>query len=113
MAEVLDTHTRLVVAGSVDGWGEPVETAFDAVVFLSAPTEVRLTRLREREVARYGQADAYFLAWAEQYETGALPGRSRPRHEAWLARRSCPVIRLDSTQPIADLVTQVRDVLPG
>ena len=112
LGEVLAIHSRLVVAGSIDGWGEPVESAFDAIVFLSAPTEVRLIHLREREAARYGQADAHFLAWAEQYETGGLPGRSRPRHEAWLASRTCPVIRLDSTEPVAHLVAQVRDALP-
>ena len=113
LAEVLARHPRLVVAGSIDGWGEPVESAFDAIVFLNAPTEVRLARLREREVTRYGQADADFIAWAAQYETGGLPGRSRPRHEAWLAGRTCSVIRLDSTRPVADLVAQVRDALPG
>ncbi|WP_348762197.1 AAA family ATPase [uncultured Salinisphaera sp.] len=113
MADLLAAYPRLVVAGSIDGWGHDVESAFDAIVFLSAPTDVRLARLREREVARHGRADPGFMAWAAQYESGALPGRSRARHEAWLASRTCPVIRLRSTEPVLQLVEQVRDAVTG
>ena len=48
------------------------------------------------------------LAWTRQkdlvfatprraagYDYGIMPGRSLPRHEAWLARLSCPVLLAD------------------
>jgi hypothetical protein len=45
-----------------------------------------------------------FIGWASHYDDGTLPGRSRPRHEKWLAGLSTPVLRLDGTRPTADLV---------
>jgi hypothetical protein len=36
-----------------------------------------------------------FLEWAAVYDEGKQGGRSRPRHEAWLARLPCPAVRLE------------------
>lgn len=100
-----------VVAGSVCGWSEELETAFDLVVFLSLPTELRMQRIEAREIARFGKADPDFLVWAGQYEEGRLPGRSRARHEAWLASRRCAVLRLDGDSSVAQRVAQVIDFM--
>lgn len=43
-----------VLSGSLCGWGDPLISEFDLVVFLVVPTEVRLARLRARELQRYG-----------------------------------------------------------
>src|SRR5579872_4003369 len=45
-----------VLSGSLDGWGDPLIPRFGRVVFLEAPTELRLQRLAERERGRYGAA---------------------------------------------------------
>jgi hypothetical protein len=111
-----------VLSGSLDGWGHPLIPRFERVIFLTAPTEVRLARLAERERQRYGAAaiapggDQHehhldFLAFAAAYDTGrftsALVGRHRARHEAWLAHVPCPVLRLDGARPAAELVSEV------
>jgi adenylate kinase family enzyme len=107
-----------VLSGSLDGWGDPLIAHFGQVIFLTAPTQVRLARLRERERARYGAAideggpsHAHyldFMAYAEGYDTGqfarTMTGRYRARHETWLARLACPVLRLDGAQPTERLV---------
>lgn len=98
---------KVVVAGSVMGWGAEIEDAFDPVVFLYVDTAVRLQRLRSREIARFGQANEEFLAWASQYDTGPAEGRSLTKHRAWLAARTCPVIELSGDVPLASLVEQV------
>jgi hypothetical protein len=94
------------------GWDEELEHAFSLIIFLRAPAEVRVPRLRERELARFGLVDEDFLAWAAQYDTGTMEGRSLTRHLAWLERRSCPVVHLSGTTPIAALVSSVRQQLP-
>ena len=85
-----------VLSGSLDGWGDPLIPRFGRVVFLTAPTELRLERLAERERRRYGAAiepggplhahHLDFMAFAAAYDTGAftstLTGRHRARHEA-------------------------------
>jgi adenylate kinase family enzyme len=50
----LDKADSWVVSGSLCGWGDPFLSRFELVVFLLVPTDVRLTRLRAREVVRYG-----------------------------------------------------------
>jgi len=96
-----------IVAGSVCGWGAPLEDAFDLVVFLSLPTALRMQRIEARELARYGRADPAFMAWAAQYDEGVMPGRSRARHDAWLAERTCRVMRFDGDQAISDRVQAI------
>ena len=105
--DALPPDRSWILSGAIDSWGGSLISLFDLVVFLEASTEVRLARLRERERSRLGdQAVApggffhkqheEFIEWASQYESGVLPGRSRPRHEKWLATLPCPVLRLDS-----------------
>jgi adenylate kinase family enzyme len=110
-----------VLSGSLDGWGDPLIAHFERVVFLTAPTELRLARLADRERERYGaaidkggHAHAHhldFLAYAAGYDsgrfTGPMTGRYRERHEAWLARLPCPVVRLDGSQATETLADAV------
>src|SRR5262249_18735256 len=90
----------------------------DLVVFLSLPTETRLTRIRAREAAHFG-AEAIapggyrhreaeeFIEWASHYEDGTREGRNRAQQEAWLAKLPCPVLRLDAAMPSDVLVGRV------
>lgn len=83
-----------VVSGSVAGWGRSLEDAFELVVYLWVPADLRVARLTRRETERRGSADWSFLTWAAQFDEGRLPGRSAAQLEGWLAERTCPVLRL-------------------
>jgi adenylate kinase family enzyme len=109
-----DLHSEpgLVLSGSVYGWGSEIEDAFDLVVFLYLPASVRVERLRRREIERCGTADPAFLEWAAQYDEGPSEGRSLAKHNAWLAQRTCPVLRLEQDQTVAERVARVRQALP-
>lgn len=109
-----------VLSGSVVGWGDSLISRFDLVVYLSVPTEVRLARLREREVERYGEvavapgghrheAVEAFLDWAGRYDDGGLDIRSRALHEEWLKKITCPVIRLEGDVPAAEHLAKLTD----
>lgn len=108
----LRSDTGVVLSGSISGWGPEIEDAFDLVVFLYLPAAVRIERLRRREIERYGAADPAFLAWASQYDEGPSEGRSLAKHNAWLAQRTCPVLRLEQDHSVAERVAQVRQALP-
>ena len=102
--ELIDRHDKLrvdifselevVLSGSIMGWGREIEDSFDLIIFLYVPAEIRIDRLRKRELQRYGTADPAFLKWAQEYDEGPSEGRSLKKHEAWLSNRSCPVLRL-------------------
>ncbi len=106
MREMFLERPDWVLSGSLDDWGGAVISLFDLVVFLYVPTEIRLARLRDRETRR-GLVDQDFIEWASHYDDGTREGRNLPRHEAWLKTLHCPVLRLDGTLTIADLVKEV------
>ena len=103
---------------SLQGWGDPVISYFDLVVFLYTVKDIRLQRLRAREAARFG-ADAVapggwryqeteeFIEWASRYDEGDTVSRTLEEHQTWLATLPCPVIRLDGARPLSELVSQV------
>lgn len=111
-----------MLSGSLCGWGDPMIAQFTHVVFLRLDPQVRLHRLRMREVQRYGdeileggsrhENSVAFLAWAARYDNGNHSLRSLRRHETWLAALTCPVIRLDSTHhSVGALVNQLMPLL--
>jgi len=118
MREMFLPRLDWVLTGSVTGWGEELVPFFDLVVFVTAPREIRLKRLRAREAAHFG-ADAVapggwrhdeteaFIEWASHYEAGDREGRNLAKHEAWLAALPCPVVRVNGARPVADLVGQL------
>ena len=113
LLQEMRSHGRAVVAGSVMGWGQPLENEFDLVVFLYLPVELRLERLKRREVKRFGQARPEFLAWAAQYDEGGVPGRSLARHQEWLSVLTCAVLKLEGDMSVTDRVRQILDAVDG
>ena len=106
LQQALAEQATWVLSGSLCGWGDPLTSQFDLVVFLAVPKALRMERLRAREIQRYGeravapggeqhQAHLEFLDWAASYDDGGLDIRSRALHEAWLEVLPCPVIRLE------------------
>jgi adenylate kinase family enzyme len=100
-----------VVSGSVMNWGGELENGFSLVVFLTLDPEIRVARIRTRELAARGYCDPEFLEWAAQYDEGRSPGRSRARHEQWLGERTCPVLRIDGDLPVAERLARVTTAL--
>lgn len=118
MREMFLPRLDWVLSGSISGWGDELVAFFDLVVFVTTPREIRLKRLRAREATHFG-ADAVapggwrhdeteaFIAWASHYEAGDRESRTLAKHEAWLARLPCPVVRVDGSRPLAELVEQL------
>ena len=111
-----------VLSGALGVWGEMFVPLFDLVVFLWVPTPTRLARLAERERRRFGEAalapggvmhtiHTAFMAWAAAYDEGGPEIRSRRRHEAWLDRLPCPVLRLEADQSVEERVAEVMRAL--
>ena len=100
-----------VTSGSVINWGGELEDSFSLIVFLTLQPELRLARLREREVARFGRADSKFLEWATQYDEGSVDVNSRTGDERWLTKRSSPVLRIEGDISVPERVARVAKVL--
>lgn len=117
MSEVFLGREAWVLSGSVTEGGDSLVPYFDAVVFLSLNPRLCRERLLAREATRFGAAidtggdrevaHRDFIEWASRYEDPTFTGRNRARHERWLSALRCPVLRLDSAAPVADLVATV------
>ena len=96
-----------VISGSVINWGAELEDSFALIVFLALQPQLRLARLREREVARFERADPAFLKSAAQYDVGCLDVNSRIGDERWLTKRSSPVLRIEGDISVPERVARV------
>jgi GNAT superfamily N-acetyltransferase len=113
---------RCVISGSLDGWGDPLIPLFKLVVFLKVPTQIRISRLRDRETRRFGkeaispggvmyEEHEAFIAWAATYDEGTMEGRSLPRHQTYLRTLPCSVLCLDGTEALENLLEQISEKL--
>ena len=117
LKEDLSQHKKWILSGAICGWGDEVKTAFDLVVFLYVPQELRLQRLREREFHRYGEEilpggrmysqSQAFLEWAALYDSAGKEVRSRSLHEDWMSDLACPVLRIEGDQSVSERVDAV------
>lgn len=114
----LDGNERWVLSGALCGWGDVFIPRFQAVIYLWLPAELRLARIREREMARYGpdrlapSGELYtvfekFCTWAAAYDDPSEKLRSRARELAWLGRLPCPVLRIEEELNLEDTAKQV------
>lgn len=112
-----EKQEHLVVSGSMVSWGEQWARAFDVMVFLYIPSEIRMERLKKRERERYGnlldtdpkfQSDSKaFLDWAVQYDNGTFKGRSLSIHNAWIDTLECPVLRIEGDTSVEERMNRL------
>ena len=115
----ISQHDSWIIGGSLLKWDLAVD--FDLIVFLYIPHEIRMERLRKRELERYGDIiftdparnKQYldFMEWAKGYDDNTAPGRTLAAHESWLAQQTCPVIELRGDYSVEDRVRMILETL--
>jgi len=116
MATEIQKHPKCVISGSLCGWGDVFIPQFDLVVFVDTPTDIRIERLQKREYERFGEricevGDMYeehraFIEWARTYDTAGIDQRSRTLHEEWFRLLKCPLMRIDGTKPVEQVLEE-------
>ena len=110
---------RWVLSGSLCGWGDVAIPFFDLVVFLWVPPEIRITRLKRREIDKFGiealspEGKMYenhqaFIEWAMQYDDGGLDIRSKALHESWLRGIDCDIFRFEGELTMAEIMEDLK-----
>lgn len=117
LSEAISKAERCVISGSLCGWGDIFISKFELVILVETPTQVRIERLKQREYNNFGdrilpggdmyQSHIEFLEWATKYDTAGIEQRSRALHSEWLKKVNCPVIIIDGTQPINEMLNKV------
>lgn len=120
----LAPHESAIVSGSLVSWGAEWKKAFDIAVFLYIPHDLRMERLRSRELQRYGsiidtdperkRLYEEFMEWAGSYDTGTIR-RSLMVHTNWITELSCPVLTLKGDLSIIErremIMEHIREII--
>jgi adenylate kinase family enzyme len=118
----LNATDAWVLSGSLCGWGDVFIPSFDAVVYLWLPADVRVARIRERELKRYGAerlapgGDLHmvfekFVSWAAAYDDVTDNIRSRSKELEWLEALPCSKIIIEAEMPLPVLADSVLEKL--
>ena len=102
---------NFVMAGSMNSFNEPFMPLFNLAVFLTAPIEICIERITERQTTKYGDRiksgkDMYenhlnFIDTVSRYyNTDESPCYSK--HTEWAETLPCPILNMDGTVSIAE-----------
>ena len=115
--EAIGCKNEWVLSGSIVSWGSSIAENFTCAIFLELDPTERMNRLRQREQELYGNrivpgGDMHadhrsFMNWAQAYDTATSGIRCRQVHIDWMADLHCPVVVLDSTRPVSDLLMEL------
>jgi len=100
------SQENVVVTGSIFRWKTDYKDLFDLVVLLYIPQEIRLQRLADREISRYGNKILFdeklntkykaFLAWAAEYDLeDNITSRSLKQQKQWMEEVKCATLFLE------------------
>lgn len=89
-----------VVSAVVGDFGEEISSRYNFAVFISAPLETRVERIKQRAYEQHGEGGDMY----EQHLKFVDFVASRPlsRIEQWAKTLVCPVIHIDGTKSISE-----------
>lgn len=92
-------HQCFVLAAVTGDLGDTIPLFYDCAVFVSAPPELRLERVKQRSYARYGERVRHGGDMYEQEQRFYEFVATRPlsKIEEWASTLTCPVIPVDGT----------------
>lgn len=121
MEKDIKEHEKVVITGSLCGWGDVLIPFFDFVIRVITPSDIRMQRLKEREFNRFGNRimedgdmcveHQKFLTWASEYDRGDEQMRSNAMHDKWSLLLSCESVNIDGTRPIDENIEFLRKYL--
>ena len=104
-------HPGFVISAVTGDFGNEILSFYDLAVFLSAPIELRMNRIKQRDYERYGERICEGGDMYEQRLKFADFAATRPlsKIEQWATSLSCPVLRLDGSDEIDKNVARIVD----
>jgi len=93
-------HPSFVLSAVTGDFGDIIPQYYELAVYLSAPIEVRMNRIKQRAVEQHGDRIREGGDMYEQEQRFIEFAASRPleKIDQWADTLTCPVIRLDGTE---------------
>jgi len=102
-------HGSFIVSGDISGWNEEFLTLFDLVVLLTAPVDIRIERIVNREYER----------WGDRVRKGGDMYEQQQRFREFAASRdisqidqraclyACPILQIDGTTSLKANIDEI------
>lgn len=123
ITEELKDELPAVISGSLVGIADELKPRIDLFVYINLDKEIRIKRIKEREIVRFGKrvlpgGDLYeqhlsFLQWVSEYENNPETQRSRRQHLLWLDDVTKPVLKITDELTIEELLKLVKPFIRG
>lgn len=109
----LSNPRGIVLAAVRADLSKEIERSFSTAIYIYAPNEIRLTRVRERSLREFGERalEGGDLYEQEQAFYRVAEKRTDRLVEEWLSKLDIPVIRIDGMRPIDENVDYVLGLL--
>ena len=113
LEERIEKDRRFVFAAVKGDYGDKLLSLLDYIIVVSAPREIRLARVRERSLQKFGDRilEGGDLAQRENDWFALVESRPEDYVEKWLESMDRPIIRVDGTRPIGENVEYLSLVL--
>ncbi len=97
-------YGSFVISAVIGDFGEEITSMYDFAVFISAPLETRIERIKQRACKQHRER---ICEGGDMYEQHLkfidfVASRSLSRIEQWAETLVCPVIYVDGTQSISE-----------
>ncbi len=101
------------IAAVKGNYGREILSQYKYAIFVNTPKELRLQRVRERSLEKFGDR---ILPGGDLYEKeqrffDMVALRTEQEIEEWMASIECHVIRVDGTKPVAENVKLIIEKL--
>ena len=113
LEEKIEKDRRFIFAAVKGDYGEKLLSLLDCIIVVSVPREIRLARVRERALQKFGDRILAGGDLAQRESAWFVQVESRPEDyvEKWLETVDCPIILVDGTRPIEENVEYLLSVL--
>jgi uridine kinase len=103
MLSDIKKHRAFVISAVTGDFGDTIPQLYKLAVFVSAPIELRIKRIEQREYEKHGERICKGGDMYEQHKKFAdfVASRSLSRIDHWAAELSCPVLQVDGTKEIS------------
>lgn len=100
----IEKYRSFVISAVIEDFGEKITSLYDFAVFMSAPLEIRIERIRQRAYKQFGER---VCEGGDMYEqelkfVDFAASRSLSGIEQWAETLLCPVIYVDGTKSISE-----------
>ena len=95
----IEKHRSFVISAVTGDFGEIIPQFYELAVYITAPLELRMERIEQREYDRHGER---VLESGDMYESrknflAFAASRNLSRIDQWAETLACPIIRIDGT----------------